>query len=91
MWWWKGAPSFVYKDTIFLGYVIFRERKGITASIQTSIFQRLDHLQLFVEDGVNGMNPFLLLDKHSSRFKLNFLDYTNNSEHKLKVMDPITS
>ena len=31
------------------------------------------------------MNPFILVDGHGSRFRLPFLEYTNNKDHEWKA------
>ena len=43
----------------------------------------LDSLDLF--DRSTGLNPFLILDRHGSHFKLDILEYINKAEHKWNV------
>ena len=76
-----GIPSCTYKGKEVPGYVAFSESGGITPTILTNIFRKLDHLQLFDEDRQKGFVPFVLLDGHGSRFGLEFLEYINNESH----------
>ena len=80
-----GLPSCHYKGIEIPGYVAFSESGGITAEILTNIFRRLDNLHLFDKDREEGYTPFMLLDGHSSRFDLQFLEYINNDEHRWNV------
>jgi len=43
----------------------------------------LTYLDVF--DRSTGLNPFLILDGHGSRFELEFLEYINKVEHKWVV------
>jgi hypothetical protein len=43
----------------------------------------IDDLEVF--DRSDGVNPFLLLDGHGSRFEIDFLEYINSPEHKWTV------
>jgi hypothetical protein len=43
----------------------------------------LDSLDIF--DRSTGLNPFLILNGHGSRFEFEFLEYINKAEHKWKV------
>ena len=80
-----GLPKCNYKGIEIPGYLAFCESGGISAEILTNIFRRMDNLHLFDEDRANGYTPFVLLDGHSSRFDLQFLEYINNEEHKWNV------
>ena len=44
----------------------------------------IDDLQVF-DRTTTGLNPFLLLDGHGSRFELDFLEYINREETKWVV------
>jgi hypothetical protein len=44
----------------------------------------LDSLQVFDRE-THGLNPFLILDGHGSRFDLKFLEYMNESPTKWNV------
>ena len=53
---------------------------GITSEILTDILRHVDGLELFPRE--DGIQPFLLLDGHGSRFELEFLQYINSKEHE---------
>ena len=80
-----GIPSCTYKGKEIPGYVAFSESGGITPTILTNIFRRLDNLHIFDEDRSNGIIPFVLLDGHGSRFSIEFLEYINDPEHRWNV------
>ena len=80
-----GLPSCDYKGIKVPGYLAFTESGGITAEILTNIFRRMDNLRLFHDDCKNGLIPFALLNRHGSRFDVQFLDYINDSTHKWNV------
>jgi hypothetical protein len=44
------------------------------------MLEAVDKLDVF--DQLNGLNPFLLLDGHGSRFELEFLEYIHNEKTK---------
>ena len=80
-----GLPSCEINGINVPGYITCSEGGGITASILTEIFRRLDHLNIFAQDRANGFTPFVLLDGHGSRFDLEFLEYINDERHKWNV------
>ena len=81
-----GLPSCEYKGIkVPGGYITCAEGGGITASILTENFQRLDDLKLSDQDRANGFTPFVLLNDHGSRFDIEFLEYINNPRHKWNV------
>ena len=45
----------------------------------------LDQLEVYKEDQKKGKTPFVLVDGHSSRFNLEFLNYINDDEHPWTV------
>jgi hypothetical protein len=55
----------------------------ITSEILAAMLQFMDKLNIF--DRSDGVNPFLLLDGHGSRFELPFLEYITCKDHKWKV------
>ncbi len=59
------------------------ESVGILGVILKYMLAYLDSLDLF--DRSTGLNPFLILDGHGSRFKFDFLEYINSNEHKWNV------
>ena len=80
-----GLPSCWYKGKEIPSYVAFSESGGITPTILTNIFRRLDELKLFDEDRRLGITPFVMLDGHGSRFHLEFLEYINDPKHKWNI------
>ena len=53
---------------------------GITSQILADMLQALDELNIF-PSGKGLPDPFIILDGHSSRFELPFLEYINNDKH----------
>ena len=49
------------------------------------ILEHLDSFGVFDEGRKNGLGPFLLVDRHQSRFDLSFLRYINNENTKWAV------
>ena len=80
-----GLPSCVFKGVRIPGYLTFSESGGITATILTNIFRRLDELAIYDTDRANGRIPFVLLDGHGSRFDIEFLEYINDPSHRWNV------
>lgn len=80
-----GLPSCIFKGVRIPGYLTFSESGGITASILTNIFRRLDELAIYDADRANGCIPFVLLDGHGSRFDIEFLQYVNDPSHRWNV------
>ena len=66
-------------------FVTFSESGGISGTILTDIFRRLDSLRIYDEDRKNGLIPFVLLDGHHSRFDVEFLCYVNDEKHRWNV------
>ena len=64
-------------------YCCCTESGSITGEILKDMLAYLDSLDLF--DRSTGLNPFLILDGHGSRFEFDFLKYINNNEHKWNV------
>ena len=79
------VPTCVYNGVRVPGYVAFTESGGITGTILTNIFRRLDDLKLFNAERDAGITPFVLLDGHGSRFEVEFLEYINDNEHLWNV------
>ena len=50
-WLFPGAPKCIYKGKVIPGYVAFSPSGGITATILTNIFRRLDYLQVLMKSG----------------------------------------
>jgi hypothetical protein len=75
-----GGPTCIYEGKTIPCMVAFNSGGGIAATILTDILQRLDNLEIFSHN--NGIRPFVLLDGHSTRFNLEFLEYINDEIHK---------
>ena len=52
------------------------ESGSITAELLVRMLAQMDSLELF--DRSDGINPFLILDGHGSRFDCSFLEYINS-------------
>ena len=59
----------------------FNEGGGINGEILKEIFETLDELKVFNDIRNEGMQPFVLLDGHQSRFDAQFLEYINDVKH----------
>ena len=57
-------------------FVCNSENGSITSELLCSMLKHIDDCCVF--DRTDGVLPFLLLDSHGSRFKLLFLEYTND-------------
>jgi hypothetical protein len=64
-------------------YCTCTESGSINGTILTDMLHTLDELNVFNRE--SGLNPFLILDGHGSRFELEFLEYINDPEHKWHV------
>jgi len=56
------------------------ESGSITGSLLRKMLEAIDELQVF--DRSTGLNPFLLLDGHGSRFELEFLEYIHTEQSR---------
>jgi len=77
------GPTCVFKGKEVPCYCTCSESGSINGKILTDMLRYLDNLKIF--DRSTGLNPFLLLDGHGSRFELEFLEYINNGETKWHV------
>ena len=68
------------KIPCFIGH---SESGSITSELLASMLKHNDDCKGFNQ--TNSVPPFLLLNVHGSRFKLPFLEYINNVEHKWMV------
>ena len=57
------------------------ENGSITGQLLKEMLAAIDQLNVF-DRSATGLNPFLLLDGHGSRFELDFLQYINSVETK---------
>jgi hypothetical protein len=77
------GPTCEYEGKTIPCMVEFNPGGGITATILTNILKTLDKLSIFSRK--NGVRPFVLLDGHSTRFDIQFLEYINSPEHRWSV------
>ena len=80
-----GAPNCQFKGKTVPAFVTFTEGGGMNGWVLTEILRRIDDLELYHQDRMNGLTPFLLLDGHQSRFDLRFLKYINEKETQWSV------
>jgi hypothetical protein len=59
------------------------ESGSINGALLTAMLRYIDDKQIF--NCSTGINPFLLLDRHGSLFKLEFLEYINCKEKKWEI------
>ncbi len=64
-------------------YTCCSENGSITGQLLTDMLSAIDKAKVF--DRSVGLNPFLFLDGHNSRFELEFLQYIHNPETKWEV------
>jgi len=64
-------------------FVCCSENSSISGQLLTDMLRFMDDLEIF--DRSLGLNPFLILDGHGSRFELCFLEYINNEATKWNV------
>ncbi len=74
------GPTCTFKGKQVPCYCCCSESRSINGKLLTDMLRYLDSHNLF--DRSTGLNPFLILDGHGSRFKLEFLEYINSSETK---------
>ena len=80
-----GGPTCTFKGKQVPAFITFTESGGIDGYTLTTIFKKLDALDLYTEDRKNGLIPFALLDGHQSRFDLDFLRYINEDYTRWNV------
>jgi hypothetical protein len=78
-----GGPTCCYNGKTIPCMVAFNPGGGITAKILTDILRTLDKLEIFPHK--NQLRPFLLVDGHSTRFDIEFLEYINAPAHRWSV------
>ena len=57
----------------------------MTGELLRQVLMHMDSLNLFAEERASGVQPFLLVDGHESRFSKIFLEYINQPETKWQV------
>jgi hypothetical protein len=78
------GPVCVFKGKEVPCFCCNSESGSITGELLTAMLKYIDDLQVF-DRSTTGLNPFLLLDGHGSRFELQFLEYINREETKWHV------
>jgi hypothetical protein len=77
------GPVCLFKGKTIPCFCCCSESGSITTELLTRMLKKLDELEVF--DRSTGLNPFLILDGHGSRFELEFLEYINTCETKWNV------
>ncbi len=77
------GPVCTFKGKMVPCFCGCSETGSITSDLLAAMLQFMDDLNLF--DRQDGINPFLLLDGHGSRFELPFLEYVTCKDHVWKV------
>jgi hypothetical protein len=77
------GPTYSYNGKDIPCMVAFNPGGGITATILTDILRTLDKIEVFSHE--NEKRPFLLVDGHSTRFNIEFLEYINDPAHRWSV------
>ena len=76
-----GGPQVMFRGKCVPCFCCNSENGSITGELLMQMLAAIDELQVFDRQEA-GLNPFLLLDGHGSRFELNFLQYINEDETK---------
>jgi hypothetical protein len=74
------GPTCTYNGKNVPCFCCCLESGSITGMLLVQMLQAIDSVGVF--DCTTGLNSFLLLDGHGSRFELEFLEYINTTEHK---------
>jgi len=75
------GPHCTFNDKHIPCFCACTENGSITGELLRKMLETIDEIGVFDREGT-GLNPFLLLDGHGSRFELDFLDYINTAETK---------
>jgi hypothetical protein len=78
------GPSCFFKGKHIPCFCCHSESGSITGHLLTEMLKCIDSLQVFDREN-SGLNPFLILDGHGSRFDLEFLKYINAHPTKWNV------
>jgi hypothetical protein len=76
-----GGPECMFRGKCIPCFCCSSENGSITGHLLKEMLAAIDRLDIFDRSGT-GLNPFLLLDGHGSRFELDFLQYINSVETK---------
>jgi hypothetical protein len=77
------GPSCTFKGKEVPCFCCCSENGSITGQLLTNMLRYIDSREVF--DRSTGLNPFLLLDGHGSRFDLEFLEYVIAEDTKWHV------
>jgi hypothetical protein len=77
------GPSCTFNGLNVPCFCCASENGSISGALLTQMLQAIDTLGVF--DHSTGLNPFLLLDGHTSQFELDFLTYIHQRETKWDV------
>ena len=80
-----GGPTCEFEGKEIPTMIRYSEKGGITNEILTDILHTIDSLNVFQEYQTNNVTPFLLVDRHMTRFSRIFLEYITNPNHLWKV------
>jgi hypothetical protein len=77
------GPTCIFRGKEVPCFCCNSESGGINGNLLTAMLRHIDIHKVF--DRSTGINPFLILDGHGSRFDLEFLEYINTAETKWDV------
>ena len=80
-----GGPVCTFRGKKVPCMVRMKKGGGIDENILLDIFKTLDILGVYDDVRARGINPVVILDGHQSRFKLSFLEYVTNDEHRWHI------
>jgi len=75
------GPECIFNGKHIPTFCCCSENGSITGQLLKEMLTAIDNIGVYDRTGT-GLNPFLLLDGHGSRFDLNFLDYVNAVDTK---------
>ena len=78
------GPECIFRGKNVPCFCCNSENGSITGTLLKEMLEALDRLNIF-DRSEAGLNPFILLDGHGSRFELDFLKYVNKKETKWEV------
>ena len=78
-----GGPACACDDKMMPRATRVSESEGTTAGVLVDVLAVLDKLDAFPRD--SGIDPFMVLDGHSSRSDPKFLAHINNCDHRWKA------
>jgi len=75
------GPECTFNGKVLPCFCCCSENGSITGPLLMNMLQAIDEMHVF-DRADTGLNPFLLLNGHGSRFDLGFLEYINDSDTK---------